>query len=45
MRFLLRYLNINNYETAVDVVVRYYPIEQVPQKTLYALEEMLDEGG
>ena len=44
VRFLLRYLNITRYEAAVEVVARYYPIERVPQKTLYALEEMLGEG-
>lgn len=41
VRFLLRYLNITRYEAAVEVVARYYPIERVPQKTLYALEEIL----
>jgi hypothetical protein len=45
VRFLLRYLNITRYEAAVEVVARYYPIERVPQKALYALEEMLGEGG
>lgn len=44
VRFLLRYLNITHYEAAVGVVARYYPIERVPQKALYALEEMLEEG-
>jgi hypothetical protein len=44
VHFLLRYLNITRYEAAVEVVARYYPIERVPQKTLYALEEMLGEG-
>ena len=44
VRFLLRYLNITRYEAAVEVVARYYPIERVPQKTLYALEEILGEG-
>jgi hypothetical protein len=45
VRFLLRYLNITRYDAAVEVVARYYPIERVPQKALYALEEMLGEGG
>ena len=44
VRFLLRYLNITRYEAAVEVVARYYPIERVSQKTLYALEEILGEG-
>lgn len=45
VRFLLRYLNITRYEAAVEVVARYYPIERVPQKALYALEEILGQGG
>jgi hypothetical protein len=42
VRFLLRYLNIRRHAAAVEVVARYYPLERVPQKTLYALEEMLE---
>jgi hypothetical protein len=41
VRFLLRYLNIERYEKAVEVIRRYYPLERFPQKTLYALEELL----
>lgn len=41
VRFLLRYLNITRYEAAIDIISRYYPIERIPQKTLYALEEIL----
>lgn len=44
VRFLLRYLNITEYRTALDIVCRYYPLEQFPQKTLYALEEMLEDS-
>lgn len=44
VRFLLRYLNIMEYRTALDIVCRYYPLEQFPQKTLYALEEMLEDS-
>ena len=44
MRFLLRYLNITNYQTALDIICRYYPLEQFPQKTLYALEEMVEDS-
>jgi hypothetical protein len=44
VRFLLRYLNITSFDAAVEVVARYYPMERVPQKTLYALEEMLEAG-
>lgn len=45
VRFLLRYLDVLNYETAVDVISRYYPLERFPQKTLYALEEICSELG
>ena len=41
VRFLLRYLNLTDYREALEVVARYYPRERFPQKTLYALEEML----
>jgi hypothetical protein len=41
IQFLLRYLNIDEYDQAVATVSRYYPLERFPQKTLYALEEML----
>lgn len=42
IRFLLRYLNISSYQVAIDLVAKYYPVEQIPQKTLYALEEILE---
>jgi hypothetical protein len=42
IRFLLRYLNIDTYAAALEVIGRYYPQERFPQKTLYALEEMLE---
>lgn len=41
VRFLLRYQNITNYQKALDIICRYYPLERFPQKTLYALEEMV----
>ena len=40
-RFLLRYLNITTYEEALEIICRYYPLEKFPQKTFYALEEIL----
>lgn len=43
VRFLLRYLNIENYQQALDIMTEYYPLERFPQKTLYALEEILDQ--
>ncbi len=45
VRFLLRYLDVTNYEAAVDIISRYYPLERFPQKTLYALEEICAESG
>jgi hypothetical protein len=44
VRYLLRYLNVERYEAALEIVTRYYPVERFPQKTLYALEEMLEPG-
>lgn len=44
VRFLLRLLEIRSYERALAVITRYYPIERFPQKTLYALEELLSKG-
>ena len=41
VRFLLRLLDIRSYERAVEVITRYYPLERFPQKTLYALAELL----
>lgn len=43
VRFLLRYLNVTCYEAALQIVTRYYPVDRFPQKTLYALEEMLED--
>jgi hypothetical protein len=41
VRYLLRHLNIRNYEHALGVIAKYYPLERFPQKTLYALAELL----
>jgi len=41
VRFLLRALNVAKLDAALETVGRYYPVERLPQKTLYALEEML----
>ena len=41
VRFLLRLLEIRSYEKAVTVISKYYPLERFPQKTLYALTELL----
>ena len=41
IRFLLRLLDIRSFEQALLVIGEYYPRDRVPQKTLYALEELL----
>ena len=41
IRYLLRHLDIDAYDRALAVITRYYPPERFPQKTLYALEEIL----
>ncbi len=42
VKFLLRILNLETYQQAIDVITRYYPMERFPQKTLYALQELLE---
>lgn len=44
VRFLLRALNIQRYEDAVEIVLRYFDEKRIPQKTWYALEELLEPG-
>lgn len=45
-RYLLRHLDIRDYQDATAVIARYYPLDRFPQKTLHALEEILGgEGG
>jgi hypothetical protein len=41
LRYLLRLLGVGSYEKALEIVTRYYPLERFPQKTLYALGELL----
>jgi hypothetical protein len=41
IRFLLRLLDVRTYDKALEIVTRYYPLERFPQKTLYALAELL----
>jgi hypothetical protein len=41
VRYLLRLLEISSYDNAVRVITQYYPLEHFPQKTLYALAELL----
>lgn len=41
VRYLLRHLDIRRYDHALAVIEKYYPLDQFPQKTLYALAELL----
>jgi hypothetical protein len=46
VRYLLRHLDIRAYDPALAVITKYFPLERFPQKTLYALAELLaDRGG
>ncbi len=45
IRYLLRHLALGSYEQAVAIITRYYPLERFPQKTLYALGELLPKQG
>ncbi|HTM45678.1 MAG TPA: hypothetical protein VL137_12020 [Polyangiaceae bacterium] len=42
IRYLLRHLDIDSYPDALQVLQRFYPLERFPQKTLYALQEILE---
>lgn len=44
IRYLLRHLDIRTYEAAVNVIKKYYPLDRFPQKTLYALAELLPKS-
>ena len=41
VRYLLRHLDIRTQDKALAVITKYYPLERFPQKTLYALAELL----
>jgi len=41
VRFLLRLLDVRSYEHALRIITKYYPLERLAQKTLYALEDLL----
>jgi hypothetical protein len=44
VRYLLRLLEVRSYDRAVAIVTKYYPLERFPQKTLYALAELLPKS-
>jgi len=41
VRYLLRHLGVRSYAEALGIITKYYPLERFPQKSLYALEELL----
>lgn len=45
IRYLLRHLDVQSYDQALELITRYYPLERFPQKTLYALRELLPRAG
>lgn len=44
VRYLLRHIGVQTYDDALAIISKYYPAERFPQKTLYALEELLEGG-
>lgn len=44
VRFLLRLLDVRSYDHALHIITKYYPLERFPQKTLYALEDLLPKS-
>ncbi len=45
VRYLLRHLDLRTYDQTLSVIEKYYPLERFPQKTLYALAELLPKQG
>ena len=43
IRYLIRHLNLESYKTVCEVVAQYYPLENFRLKTLYALQEIMQE--
>jgi Nucleotidyltransferase of unknown function (DUF6036) len=44
VRFLLRLLEVRTYERATAIITKYYALDRFPQKTLYALAELLPKA-
>ena len=42
IRYLLKHLDIQNMNEAIQIVCKYYDKSLIPQKTFYALEELID---
>ena len=45
IRYLLRHLDVTTFDQAKEIITRFYPLERFPQKTLYALGELLPRAG
>jgi hypothetical protein len=43
VRFLLRLLDVRTYDEAISIIAKYYPLDQIPQKTVYMLPELLPQ--
>jgi hypothetical protein len=43
VRFLLRLLDVRTYDAAISIITKYYPLNQIPQKTVYMLPELLPQ--
>ena len=41
VRYLLRHLSIRDFHKALAVIIKYFPLERFPQKSLYALGDLL----
>ena len=41
VRFLLRLLDVDSIEKALELITKYYPLEHIPHKTLYLLPDLL----
>jgi hypothetical protein len=44
IRFLLAHLGITSASAALEIVARYYPLERVPPRAMYLLEELCEGG-
>ena len=43
IKYLLKHLKLKNTDDIFDIIKKYYPRDQIPQKTYYAIEEILQE--
>ena len=43
IKYLIKHLKLKNTDDIFDIIKKYYPRDQIPQKTYYAMEEILQE--